>query len=224
MNVPTLVLASASPRRRDLLAAHGYTFVAAPAAVEESAAGWLSARELVLLNAGSKSAARRGWRTDAVVLGVDTLVSLDGQTFGKPRDLADAARMLALLAGRTHEVYTGVCLDQTDTGRTVSFVEQTRVTFLPLGPREIADYHRLIDPLDKAGAYAAQEHGEKIIEAVDGSWSNVMGLPMERLSERLASEFSILPSRQDTSQPQKQGGAASSFAPRLREREISGGQ
>ena len=195
MSAPTLVLASASPRRRDLLTAHGYEFVAAPAPVVESTAGWLSARELVLLNAGRKSAAQRGWRAGAVVLGVDTLVSLDGRTFGKPRDLAEAAAMLSRLAGRTHQVYTGVCLDHADTGRAVSFVEETRVTFLPLGPREIADYHRLIDPLDKAGAYAAQEHGEKIIATVNGSWSNVMGLPMERLSEVLAREFSIRPVR-----------------------------
>ena len=86
-----------------------------------------------------------------------------------------------------------VCLDHADSGRVVSFVEETRVTFLPLRTDEIAAYHRLIDPLDKAGAYAAQEHGEKIIAAVDGSWSNVMGLPMERLAEVLAREFSILP-------------------------------
>ena len=159
----------------------------------ESEASWLSARELVLLNAVRKSAARRGWRSGAVSLGVDTLVSLDGQTLGKPRDLAHAAEMLARLAGRTHRVYTGVCLDHAGSGRVVSFVEETRVTFLPLGTDEIAAYHRLIDPLDKAGAYAAQEHGEKIIAAMDGSWSNVMGLPVERLAEVLAREFSIRP-------------------------------
>ena len=193
MNAPTLILASASPRRRDLLTMHGYEFIAAPAAVEESVDAWMSARELVLLNAGRKSAARRGWRAEAVILGVDTLVSLDGRTLGKPRDRAEAAEMLTRLAGRTHQVYTGVCLDHADAGRTVSFVEETRVTFRPLAREEIVDYHRLIDPLDKAGAYAAQEHGGKVIAAVDGSWTNVMGLPMERLSEVLAREFAILP-------------------------------
>ena len=119
MDTPTLVLASTSPRRRDLLTVHGYEFVAAPAPVEESVAGWLSARELVLLNAGLKSAARRGWRAGAVVLGVDTLVSLNGQTLGKPRDLAEAASMLSRLAGQTHQVYTGVSLDHADAGRIV---------------------------------------------------------------------------------------------------------
>ena len=151
MSTPTLVLASASPRRRDLLTAHGYEFVLAPATVEESAAAWLSARELVLLNAGLKSAARRGWRAGAVVLGVDTLVSLDGKTLGKPRDLAAAADMLAHLAGRTHQVYTAVSLDHADRGRIVSFVEETRVTFLPLTAPGIAAYHRLIDPLGQGG-------------------------------------------------------------------------
>lgn len=193
----TLVLASTSPRRRDLLTAHGYEFVAAPASVVESEAPWLVARELVLLNAARKSAARRRWRPRTVVLGADTLVSLDGQTLGKPRDLAHAAEMLVRLAGQTHRVYTGLCLDHADSGRVVSFVEETRVTFLPLTTDEIAAYHRLIDPLDKAGAYAAQEHGEKIIAAVDGSWSNVMGLPMERLAEVLAREFSIRPGGRD---------------------------
>ncbi len=190
---PTLVLASASPRRRDLLTAHGYDFILAPAPVEESTAPWLSARELVLLNAARKSKARRGWRPSSVALGVDTLVSLDGHTLGKPRDLADAAETLARLAGRTHQVYTGVCLNHADGKRVISFVEETRVTFLALDAAEISGYHRLIDPLDKAGSYAAQEHGEKIIAAVDGSWSNVMGLPMERLSTVLAREFSIHP-------------------------------
>ena len=195
MSAPRLVLVSTSPRRRDLLQAHGYEFIAAPAPVVESEAPWLSARELVLLNAARKSVARRGWQPGAVTLGVDTLVSLDGQTLGKPRDLAHAAEMLTRLAGRTHQVYTGVCLEHADGGRVLSFVEETRVTFLPLRADEIAAYHRLIDPLDKAGAYAAQEHGEKIIAAVDGSWSNVMGLPMERLIAVLARELSIRPAR-----------------------------
>lgn len=195
MSAPTLVLASASPRRRNLLTAYGYEFVAAPAPVEESVAGWLSARELVLFNAGLKSAARRGWREGTVVLGVDTLVSLDGQTLGKPRDLAEATEMLTRLAGRTHQVFTGVSLDHVDGGRKVSFVEETRVTFLPLTASEIAAYHRLIEPLDKAGAYAAQEHGEKIIASMDGSWFNVMGLPMERLTDVLAREFGVIPSQ-----------------------------
>ena len=197
---PTLVLASTSPRRRDLLTAHGFDFVAAPAAVDESTDEWLSARELVLLNAGRKSAARRGGNAGALVLGVDTLVSLEGRTLGKPRDLADAADMLMMLAGRTHQVYTGVCLGATDTGRTVSFVEETWVTFRPLTADGIAAYHRLIDPLDKAGAYAAQEHGGMIIAAVEGSWSNVMGLPMERLTTVLAREFGILPRHPATAQ------------------------
>ena len=193
--LPHLVLASASPRRRDLLAAYGYDAVIAPAAVEESEDVWLSVRELVLLNAVRKSAAQRAVPSGAVVLGVDTLVSLDGEPLGKPRDRAGAAVMVTRLSGRTHQVFTGVALREAARRRSVSFVEETAVTFRTLDAAEIAAYHRLIDPLDKAGAYAAQEHGDKIIAGVTGSWTNVMGLPMERLAETLRREFGILPTR-----------------------------
>ncbi len=193
-----LVLASASPRRRDLLASHGYDAIVAPVPVEESEDEWLSVGERVLLNAVRKSVAGQGnWPPGTVVLGTDTLVSLDGQAFGKPRDRAEAARMVARLAGRTHQVFTGVALREISRGRFVSFVEETRVTFLPLDRAGIAAYHALIDPLDKAGGYAAQEHGGKIIARVDGSWTNVMGLPMERLAETLAREFGLRPADQE---------------------------
>ncbi len=189
-----LVLASASPRRRDLLAAHGFAAVVAPVPVEESEDPALTVRERVLLNAVRKSVAGQGaWPPGTVVLGTDTLVSLDGEAFGKPRDRVDAAAMVARLAGRTHQVFTGVALRTIPPVRHVSFVEETRVTFKTLDAAEIAAYHALIDPLDKAGAYAAQEHPERVIARVDGSWSNVMGLPMERLTEVLAREFGIRP-------------------------------
>lgn len=188
-----LVLASASPRRRDLLAKAGYDATVAPTAVDESAARWLSVRELVLLNAVRKSVAGGSRNPDAVVLGVDTLVSLDGEALGKPRDRTEAAAMVARLGGRTHQVFTGVALREPARGRTVSFVEETRVTFLPLDAGQITAYHALIDPLDKAGGYAAQEHGERIIARVDGSWTNVLGLPIERFGAVLAREFGIYP-------------------------------
>lgn len=192
---PRLVLASASPRRRELLAAYGYEAVVSPASVEESEDPWLSVREQVLLNAVRKSAAKGAEPPGSVVLGVDTLVSLDGEPFGKPRDLAAAAIMVARLSGRTHQVFTGVALRDTARHRRVSFVEETAVTFLPLDAARIAAYHQLIDPLDKAGAYAAQEHGDRIIAGMRGSWTNVMGLPMERLQNVLREEFGITPTR-----------------------------
>ena len=133
--IPALVLASSSPRRRQLLAEYGYDARVEPAPVEESAAGWLSVRELVLLNACRKCAARvaRSPAEDAVVLGVDTLVCLDGQALGKPADRPEAAAMLGRLAGRAHEVYSGVCLTHPAGRRTVCFVEETRVIFPRLG-------------------------------------------------------------------------------------------
>ena len=192
---PELVLASASPRRRWLLAEHGYAVRVEPVQVEESAAEWLSVRELVLLNARRKSAARAALESggDAVVLGVDTLVCLDGRALGKPGDLREAVAMLVRLSGRAHQVYSGVCLIRVSTGRTVSFVEETQVVFRPLDAAGIENYLRRINPLDKAGGYAAQEHGEHIIARHEGSWSNVIGLPMETLGAVLAREFFIRP-------------------------------
>ena len=191
---PDLVLASTSPRRVQLLTGHGYAFRVEPTPVEESAAVYLTVRELVLLNAGRKCAARAAReRADAVVIGVDTLVSLEGAALGKPADRQEAAAMLGRLSGRAHQVYSGVCLTHARTGRIVCFVEETRVTFRPLNAGEIEEYHRLINPLDKAGGYAAQEHGERVIARYEGSWSNVMGLPMETLGATLAREFSIRP-------------------------------
>ncbi len=194
---PALVLASSSPRRRQLLAEYGYDARVEPAPVEESTADWLSVRELVLLNACRKCAARvaRSPAEDALVLGVDTLVCLDGQALGKPIDRAAAAAMLGRLAGRTHEVYSGVCLTHPARRQTVCFVEETRVTFHALDVSGIDAYLRLIDPLDKAGGYAAQEHGEMIIAGFEGSRTNVMGLPMETLGRTLAREFGVHPRR-----------------------------
>ena len=191
--VPALVLASASPRRRQLLAEYGFAAEIIPTQVEESAADWLSVQELVTLNAALKSAALWPQHPRSVVLGVDTLVSLDGEALGKPPDLAHAAATLTRLAGRSHEVYSGVCLALPSAGRTIQFVERTTVTFHALSASQIQEYLGLIDPLDKAGSYAAQEHGEKIIAATAGSWTNVLGLPMERLTAVLADEFGINP-------------------------------
>ena len=191
---PPLVLASASPRRRDLLAAYGYTAHVEPAPVEESTADWLSVRELVLLNACRKCAARvRRGGDESLVLGVDTLVCLDGRALGKPSTRAEAVVMLTRLGGRAHQVYSGVCLTYAPAGRTVCFVEETRVIFRPLSAAQINGYLSLIDPLDKAGGYAAQEHGARIIAGYEGSWTNVMGLPMETLTAALARHFALHP-------------------------------
>ena len=132
-------------------------------------------------------------RPRAGVWGTDTLVCLDGRALGKPADLREAADMIGRLAGRWHEVYSGVCLALPAQGRVACFVEETRVRFHGLTPSEIDAYLRLINPLDKAGGYAAQEHGERIIAGHEGSWSNVLGLPMERLAAVLGTEFGVHP-------------------------------
>ena len=123
---------------------------------------------------------------DALVLGADTEVTLNGRVFGKPRDLADAARMLADLEGREHQVITGVCLIHLRGHRQRMFAASTDVHFRPLNAAQIHAYLSAVNPLDKAGAYAIQERGEEIIQGINGSRSNVVGLPLERLKAELA--------------------------------------
>ncbi len=195
-----LVLASASPRRRQLLAQYGFEAHIAPAGVTESEADWLTVRELVLLNAWRKADFIARNAPESVVLGVDTLVSLDGRALGKPANREAAAAMLESLAGREHQVYSGVCLIRRQPARTASFVSVTNVRFRHLSPAEIRDYLALIDPLDKAGGYAAQEYGERIIASMEGSRTNVVGLPMEELTSTLRQAFAIRPSRADSDQ------------------------
>jgi septum formation protein len=122
-----------------------------------------------------------GRHRDAVVLGADTEVVLDGVVFGKPRDLNEAETMLSNLAGRQHDVLTGVCLIHHALETEIVFAERTRVWMRVLTAAQIREYFTKVNPLDKAGAYGAQEHGDLIIERIEGSFSNVMGLPVERL-------------------------------------------
>lgn len=180
-----ILLASASPRRRDLLASLGVTFEVRTADVAEEHHPEFTARELAVVNASRKAAAVARLFPDRLVLGADTLVTRAGALFGKPADMAEAGRMLAALQGATHQVVTGVCLMRETDGMKRVFAEITDVTFRPLTQAAIADYLSMIQPLDKAGAYAIQEHGERIVERIDGSYSNVVGLPVERLQAEL---------------------------------------
>jgi septum formation protein len=120
-----------------------------------------------------------------VVLAADTLVTIDGCVLGKPVDLADAAKILRSLSGRTHEVWTAVCICHAARAQWQSFHEISRVHFRKLSERAIRDYLAKVNPLDKAGAYAAQGHGTEIIERIEGSYSNVVGLPMEATTQAL---------------------------------------
>jgi septum formation protein len=189
---PRFILASSSPRRRQLLSEAGYEFEVVAPPVEELAHTFLTIRELTIWNAARKSWHVSEGAPDAVVLAADTLVTIDRDVLGKPADLEDAKRILRRLSGRAHEVWTAVRISHAARGKSESFHEMSRVHFRALGDRAIASYLAKIDPLDKAGAYAAQGHGTEIIERIDGSYSNVVGLPMERTTRAL-SAFGIRP-------------------------------
>jgi len=186
VKLPPLILASASPRRAELLKLLPVKFQVLPGTVAEVAHEHLSPLEICQLNAHRKARAVAKKIPDALVLGADTLVFLDNEILGKPRSLADARRMLARLQGRHHQVVTGVCLMHLRSHRERIFAASTDVLFHPLNARQIRDYLAAIQPLDKAGAYAIQDAGELIISEISGSYSNVVGLPVEQLREELA--------------------------------------
>jgi len=185
VKLPPLILASASPRRAQLLKLLKVKFRILPAEAEEVAHEHLSPLEVCQLNAHRKARVVAKKNPDALVLGADTLVFLDGEILGKPRHLAEAQRMLKKLSGRTHQVVTGVCLMHLRTHRERIFAVSTDVLFHPLDDGQIRDYLARIHPLDKAGAYAIQDSGELIISEISGSYSNVVGLPVERLKAEL---------------------------------------
>lgn len=189
---PRFVLASGSPRRRELLSEAGYQFEIATLPVDEVAYGWLTIRELTMWNAGRKAARISETAPDAIVLAADTLVTIDNTVLGKPSDLEDAVRILRRLSGRPHEVWTAVRIIHAARARSQSFHEMSRVYFRNLGESAIRKYLAKIDPLDKAGAYAAQGFGTEIIERIEGSYSNVVGLPMEKTKAVLRS-FGVKP-------------------------------
>ena len=183
-----VVLASASPRRRDLLESAGFEVLVRRSSVEEFSGG-LAPRSLVLANAEMKAMEVAASTSGDLVLGADTIVVLDGEILGKPRDLAHAAEMLRRLSGRTHEVLTGVCMLRGGTVARCSFVESTCVAFRSLEEGMIGAYLQEINPLDKAGSYAAQEDRGRLIERIEGSMENVIGLPVARVIEAMENHF-----------------------------------
>ena len=185
MNLPSVILASASPRRAELLREIVPEFQVIPGQTDEFQPEQFSPVESSMLNAWRKARVIAKRFPEALVIGADTEVCLGLRVFGKPTDRADAERMLSELAGRTHLVITGVCLLHLRRHQQRVFAVITRVTFLPLDTPEIADYLDTINPLDKAGAYAIQQNGDTIVEKIEGSFSNVVGLPVERLREEL---------------------------------------
>ena len=188
----TLVLASNSPRRRSLLAAAGFQFEVRPPKIAERHDVDLTPRELTTWNAVRKGLAIARRCPDAVILSADTIVVLGRAVLGKPRDTDEAVEMLRRLSGRVHEVCSAVFICEAARGSSTTFHETSRVKFRRLNDAAIRRYIAKVHVLDKAGAYAAQEHAADIIERVDGSYTNVVGLPMEKTTAALA-DFRVRP-------------------------------
>ncbi len=176
------MLASQSPRRREILRLAGIPFTVRVAEVDESVLAGESPAEYVQRLAAAKAGAVEA-SPDETVLGADTTVVIDGEILAKPADAPDACRMLAQLSGRRHEVLTGVCLRRGAVA-TCEFVT-TGVVFAPLTPVEIDEYVASGEPMDKAGAYAIQGLASKFVERIEGDYFNVMGLPVALVYRRL---------------------------------------
>jgi septum formation protein len=183
-----VILASASPRREELLRLMGIDFRVARSNFDESTVLPWPPDEHVMTSAAGKAGGIAASLRDGLVIGADTVVVVDDQILGKPADPADAARMLRLLSGRSHYVYTGLCVvERVDcqTARTLLSHERTEVLFGPL-PNDIIDaYVATGEPLDKAGAYGIQERGSVLVEGIVGDYFNVVGLPIYRLTRML---------------------------------------
>ena len=185
-------LASASPRRAELMRRMGLRFEIRPTHVEEDDSGSSGPEEMVIENAKLKACTLSDLEPDALVLGSDTTVALGEQVLSKPTDMEDARCMLQMLSGRTHTVYTAVALYWNFGSLAHVFVECSQVRFQQLDDARINQYFQLVDPLDKAGAYGIQIGRELIVESVEGSIENVMGLPIQRLAltmEELGLDF-----------------------------------
>ncbi len=179
-----LVLASASPRRVELLRGAGYEFEIVVPQVEEAHDAVLTPAALTIENARRKALAGSALRSEALVIGADTLVYVDGDPLGKPADLEEALRMVKRLSDRTHEVCTGVVFASDGVVRH-EFHVITHVTFKSLTDELIRDYHTRVNPLDKAGAYGIQACTEMLLERMEGSFTNVVGLPVDEVSVAL---------------------------------------
>ena len=186
MNPIPLILASASPRRVELLRRLTPDFQVIPSDAAEVHDAALGVRPLCELNARLKATPVAQRHPGHVVLGADTLVWLDGRPLGKPAHPAEARAMLRDLSGNAHEVVTGVCLMHAGSGRMEVFSEVTRVVFRPLDEELSERYLAAVHTLDKAGGYALQEHGDWLVQSVAGSHSNVGGLPVEAVGRALA--------------------------------------
>lgn len=189
------ILASASPRRKELLGVMGLDFKIVVSNADENSISkdipiGLYVQEIALLKAGA-SAKSVLKNKEAVVISADTIVTLDGNILGKPSDVQSACEMLKKLSGRSHEVYTGYCVMRISDGKTVCNSVKTRVHFKELEDEKIDAYIRSGEPMDKAGAYGIQGLGAMLIQKIDGDYFNVVGLPISALADTLEKEFDI---------------------------------
>lgn len=179
-----LVLASASPRRKELMKQAGLACSVRPSEVEEVMAGDDPAQVVMELSLQKAMDVRSRAAEDEIVIGADTVVAVDGRILGKPADTQDAFSILSMLQGRKHQVYTGVTICGPQ--KTVSFSERTDVEVRPMTEQEILDYIRTGEPMDKAGAYGIQGRFAVYVKGITGDYNNVIGLPLSRLCQELA--------------------------------------
>lgn len=180
-----LILASASPRRRELLKQAGAEFEVIPARGEEHLIQGTPGEVVMALALQKASEVAEGVAdAQAVVLGADTVVALEGKILGKPKDRADAIHMLTMLGGKAHSVFTGVAVIVKESGRVLNFFEETQVTMHPMSRDEIEAYVDTGEPLDKAGAYGIQGKCAIHIESICGDYNNVVGLPIAAVYQR----------------------------------------
>lgn len=194
-----IILASQSPRRRELLTQIGLEYTVCPSTVEEHITGTDPVevvKELSFQKAEdvAKKANEETPTGSSLVIGADTIVVYEGKILGKPKDREDAVRMLAMLQGKTHSVYTGVSLLFSQEGilnKTINFAEETKVTMYPLTQEEISWYVDTKEPMDKAGAYGIQGFGARFIEKIQGDYNTVVGLPVAKIYQELKKEGGI---------------------------------
>lgn len=187
---PRLILASASPRRSQLMREIGLEFEVIPSQISEDGISAARPERLVMRLAHAKAADVAGRVKSGIVIGADTIVVVDGEILGKPVDQDDARKMLHVLAGREHQVYSGLTVIDAGCGRCLTDYEMTRVTFRPLADSSIDRYVATGEPMDKAGAYAIQGIGSLLVSRIEGDYNCVVGLPLCKLALMLA-EFGV---------------------------------
>jgi len=181
----SVVLASASPRRYELLRTLGLAICVVPSAIDEGELPGYGPRELASLYAGAKADAVAARESAGVIVAADTVVDVDGVAFGKPADSADASRMLRVLSGRAHLVHTAYVVIDTATNARIAATHSTHVSFAELSAGDVAAYVASGEPMDKAGAYGIQGRGAALIERIDGDFYTVMGFPLGAFVRRL---------------------------------------